>query len=53
MVENFYVFVMNFNSIMKELAININLLSISRNSQKLDFQHYIDLINENPFDPEF
>lgn len=53
MMENFYIFVVNFKSLVNELAVNINLLSLSENSTGLNYQYYIDLLKKNPFNQAF
>ena len=53
MMENFYIFVVNFKSLVNELAVNINLLSLSENSTGLNYRYYIDLLKKNPFNQAF
>ena len=38
---------------MDELEINLNLLSLSKNSKGLNYKFYIDLIQKNPFGDKF
>lgn len=52
-VENFYMVVVNFRSMVNELSININLLSLSKNSKQLNYKYYLDLLRSNPFDDQF
>ena len=53
MIENFYMFTIGARGLIYELTININLLSISSSSQKLNYKKYIDQLKRNPFDAEF
>lgn len=50
LTENFYVFVVNFRSMIFELDANINLLTHYDNQNDLNYQEYIDLLKKNPFD---
>jgi hypothetical protein len=50
LTENFYVFVVNFRSMIFELDANINLLTHYDNQTGLNYQEYIDLLKKNPFD---
>jgi hypothetical protein len=51
-IEGFYVFTVNFKSLINELAANVNLLSLTEtpeNSTGLNYQYYLDLLRKNPF----
>ena len=53
MIENFYMFAIGARGLVYELTININLLSISSSSRRLNYKKYIDLLKKNPLDAEF
>lgn len=52
-VENFYIFVLNYTSMLNELMINIQLLSLSGKLYYINYYKWVSLAGMNPFDASF